>query len=164
MSGLRRGCLYALATAVLLGISWWLQSGIAADGAAGFSQALSWLLLMGVLLLGIGIFLRRGGDALFFDGVGGITLALAVLFFLLYGGMDTPADAGAVLAVNVLLCLWTALPVVFGVRTLVLGFSSEAACGRRHPVAWLAGALLIVAVLLLFTGQWLPLIEMKPLT
>lgn len=162
MNEYHRGWLYAVATAGVLGFSWWLQAGeMEADA---FSLALSWLLAAGVLLLGGGIFLRRGSDALFLDCLGGVTLAAALILFLLYGGMESVTDPGAALGANMLLCLWTALPLAFVMRTLALGFSAGASRGRHHPVAWVAVGLFLALLVLICTGEMLSFVNMKPLT
>ncbi len=161
MNGYRRAWSYCLLTAALLAMSSPLQ--VACATVEGFSRALSWLLAAGVIMLGVGLFLRRGSDALFFDMVGGFTLLLALVFFLLYGGMEELTAPGTVTAINLLLCLWTALPLAFWGRTVVLGYSAAASRGRRHPVAWAAMLLLAVMILLLATGNLLPLTNTKAL-
>lgn len=153
MTGYRKAWLYAAVTAGLIGLSWWRQSGVSLDSADGILRALRWLLLGGVVLLSSGIFLRRGMDAVFLDTVGGVTLAAALILLLLYGGMENTAAPGADTAANWLLCLWTALPLVFWIRTLVLAFSAREGRGRWVAVA--AVTLAIWMAVLLFSGNLL---------
>lgn len=135
---------YATCTAVVIAFSWWLQAGITLADAGGILRALGWLIVAGVLLVGVGIFLRRGADAVFADAAGGVTLAAALTLFLLYGGMDNTAAAGADTAANLLSCLWTALPLCFAVRTLVLAFGTREGSRRQYRAALLAAVVLLL--------------------
>ena len=111
--------------------------------------------MTGVFLLAWGIVRRRGGDAHFLRAVGGVLLLCGVVLFVLYGGMEDTTAAGADTAMNLVLCLWTALPLVCLIRTAVL-------CGGAHrPALWIPVALLAVwLVVLLATGQLLHFVHL----
>lgn len=147
--------LYCLLTAALTAISWWLQAPITLDDPAPFLRALGAAAVTGVFLLAWGIVRRRGGDAHFLRAVGGVLLLCGVVLFVLYGGMEDTAAAGADTAMNLVLCLWTALPLVCLIRTAVL-------CGGAHrPALWIPVALLAVWLVVLFaTGQLLHFVHL----
>ena len=140
--------LYCLLTAALTAVSWWLQAPVTLANPAPFLRALGAAAVTGVFLLAWGIVRRRGGDAHFLRAVGGV-------LFVLYGGMEDTTAAGADTAMNLVLCLWTALPLVCLIRTAVL-------CGGAHrPALWIPVALLAVwLVVLLATGQLLHFVHL----
>lgn len=163
MDRFKRTLTLSAVTAGLIFLSWWLQSQVTVQSPEGFLRALSCLPGAGVILLGTGIFLRRGATAVFLDVVGGVTLAAGLTLFVLYGGMDDPTAVGADTGINLVLCLWTALPVCFAVHTLVLGLGSrEDTRVRRRIAGWTPVALFAWILVLLFSGQMLHLVHAKP--
>lgn len=162
MSRFKKTMLLAALTALLLCLSGWLQADIGLTDPAPFLRALTWLPGVGVALLGTGIFLRRGRTALFFDAVGGVTLAAGLVLFVLYGGMDNVTAPGADTAINLVLCLWTALPLCFTVYTMVLGFGTrDDSRVRRRLAAAVAAGLALWLLGMLVSGQMLQLVRLK---
>lgn len=147
--------LYLLLTALLTAVSWWLQTPITLEDPAPFHRALSWVAIAGVVLLAAGIVRRRGADAWFLMAVGGVLLLCGAVLLVLYGGMENASAPGADTAMNLMMCLWTALPLCFLIRTAVL-------CGgARRSWLWLPVALLTVwLVVLLVTGQVLHFVHL----
>ena len=143
------------ATAALTAVCAVAQSGMTLADPATFHRALGWLTAVGVLLLAVGIFLRRGGDARFWGITGGAALAGGLLFFLLYGGMEDTSLPGTALAYNLLMLLWTAVPLsgIGRVAVLTAALRDEP---RRRRIARLTVALLIAAIIvLIITGVML---------
>lgn len=162
MSRFRKTIVFAVLTAALLCLSCWLQADVGLTDPAPFLRALAWLPGVGVLLLGVGIFLRRGSTAIFLDAVGGVTLAAGLVLFVLYGGMDNVTAPGADTAVNLVLCLWTALPLCFTVYTLVLGLNTrDDSRARRRLSSLIAVGLAVVLLVLLVSGRMLNLVHLK---
>ena len=150
-----RTVLYMLATAAFIGVGWWLHSGLVAMEVAAVLRALRWLLLVGVALISGGVLLRRGADAVFLDTVGGVALLAWLILFVLYGGMEDAAVSGTDTACNLLMLLWTALPIGFLVRTLVLAAGNREDAKPRRLVWWLTGALVAWLLVLFAIGSML---------
>ena len=155
MSRTVKAALYLALTAALIGISWWLQSALTAISVTAILRALRWLLLCGVVLLGVGVFLRRGTDAVLFDLLGGGALFAWLVLFLLYGGMDDPTAAGADTASNLLMLVWTVLPLATLTRAAVLTAATRAdePPARRRPLMFALVALIAWLAVLALAGQ-----------
>lgn len=160
----RRGmaAVYLALTALFVALGWWLQAGLAVIAVDAILRALRWLLLCGVILLGVGVFLRRGADAVLFDAVGGCTLVLWMVLFFLYGGMDNPTAAGADTASNLLMLVWTALPLAMLVRAAVLiaATRSDEPAARRRPLVLALAALVVWLIALVLAGQILHFVHL----
>ncbi len=162
MSRFKRSMVFAAFTAALLCFSWWLQADVGLADPAPFLRALVWLPGAGILLLGLGIFLRRGSTALFLDIVGAVTLVSGLTLFVLYGGMENTYAPGADTAVNLVLCLWTVLPLSFVVYTLILGLNTrDDSRPRRRFAAGISVALAAWLLLLLISGQMLHFVRLE---
>ena len=158
MSRFAKWIVYAVLTALLCGISVWAQAGpfTDPDPSAGFVRGVLVLFAVGIILLGTGLFLRKGTDALFFDIVGGITLLAGIILFLRFGGMEDATAVGGDTAINLLSCLWTALPAAFLIRALVIALSTRddrRAC--RRIAGWVTAVLVAGFIALLVTGNML---------
>ncbi len=162
MSRVAKAAVYLPLTAALIGLSWWLQAGLTAISAAAVLRALRWLLYGGVVLLGVGVFLRRGADAALLGGVGGGALIAWLVLFLLYGGMDNPAAAGADTASNLLMLIWTALPLVTLIRAAVLVAATRAhePPTRRRPLTVVLAVLIAWMIVLVIAGQMLHFVHL----
>ncbi len=163
MSGRKKASAYLLLTVVLIGISWWLQAGLRPLTADGVRQAIGWLLYSGMVLLGIGLYRRRGADAVFFDAVGGSVLVTWAVTFLLYGGMDNAAATGADTAANSLMLLWTSLPLTALIRAAVLvnGVRREDTPARARPLRMLLVLLIVWILILVAGGQFLGFVRLS---
>ena len=163
MKKTKKAVLYLLATAALIGVAWWLQSGLEPKSAEPFLRALRPALGVGALLLAVGICRKHGADALFCGIVGGCTLLAGIVLFLLYGGMDDVTAAGTDMAFNLISCLWTALPLAFLVRTAVVT-AAVREDGRRplRAVRIAALALAVWFAVLLAAGQMLHFVHREP--
>lgn len=157
VSRVAKAAVYLTLTAALIGLSWWLQSKLTAISAAAILRALRWLLYSGVVLLGVGVFLRRGADAVLFDVLGGGALFAWLVLFLLYGGIDNPTAAGADTASNLLMLVWTALPFATLIRAAVLVAATRAhePLARRRPLMFALAALIAWMIVLVIAGQML---------
>ena len=156
LSGRRRAVAYLLLAAALIALSWWTQASMHPLTAVGVVLAVNRLFYSGVLLLGVGLYCRRDTSGGFLIGVGACTLAAWAVTFVLYGGMENAAAAGADTAANVLMVLWTMLPLAVLVRTagLIEAVRREVDTARGR-VLWLAFAGLALWVLILIvTGQF----------
>ena len=162
MSRIVKAALYLALTAALIGLSWWLQSALTAISVAAILRALRWLLYSGVVLLGVGVYLRRGADAVLFDILGGGALIAWLVLFLLYGGMDNPTAAGADTASNLLMLLWTALPLATLIRAAVLVAATRAhePPTRRRPLMFALAALIAWIIVLVIAGQMLHFVHL----
>ncbi len=162
VSRIAKAAVYLALTAALIGLSWWLQAGLTAISAVAILRALRWLLYGGVVLLGVGVFLRRGADAVLFDVLGsGALFAWLVLFFL-YGGMDNPAAAGADTASNLLMLVWSAMPLAMLVRAAVLVAATRAdeLPARRRPLTVALAVLVAWMIVLVIAGQILHFVHL----
>ena len=157
MTGMKKAVTVLLQAAAITGLSWWLQSGLTLDDAAPFLRALRWALLIGALLLGLGITRRRQSGALFHTLAGGITLAWAIVLFVLYGGMENMTAAGTDTALSLLSCLWTALTVACSVRAIIVCclYRAEEPSARNRILCYVAVILLAVVLVLVFSGVML---------
>lgn len=155
MSRTVKAALYLALTAALIGLSWWLQSALTVVSVVAILRALRFLLLSGVVLLGVGVFLRRGTDAVLFDVLGGGALFAWLVLFLLYGGMDNPTAAGADTASNLLMLVWTVLPLATLTRAAVLTAATHAdePPARRRPLIFALVALIVWFIVLVLAGQ-----------
>ena len=156
MSRFAKAMVYALLTAVLIALWWWLTGGftLEAAGAGLFSRALLAFAAMGVAVLGVGIFLRRGNDAIFFIAVGGAALAAGILMLLFFGGLENTLAPGADVAMNLLACGYALLTAAFWVRTAVLCASTRDDSRVKRRLAGCAALLLAVwMVVLIVAGQ-----------
>lgn len=154
--------LYSVSTEGLIGMAWWLTSAFTLEDAAPFLRALRFLTAIGVLLVSVCICNRRRSDALFIGIIGGITMGVGILLLLLYGGMDDPTFGGDT-AMNILSCLWTALPLAFAVRTLVLVAGTWDDSRSRHRIACgLVAILFLGMTVLILTGQMLHFVHLSP--
>ncbi len=162
VSRVAKAAVYLVLTAALIGLSWWLQAGLAVISAVAILRALRWLLYGGVVLLGVGVFLRRGADAALLGGVGGGALLAWLVLFLLYGGMDNPAAAGADTACNLLMLIWTALPLATLIRAAVLIAATRAdePLARRRPLMLALAALVAWLIALVIAGQMLHFVHL----
>ncbi len=163
VSRVAKAAAYLVLTAVLIAISWWLQAGLTALSVEAVLRALRGLLYSGIVLLGVGVFLRRGADALLLGGVGGAELVLWLVLFLLYGGMDNPAAAGADTACNLLMLAWTALPLAMLIRAAVLTAATRAhePPARRRPLIIALIALVAWMAVLVIAGQMLHFVHLQ---
>lgn len=157
-----KAALYLTLTAALIALGWWLQAGLTVISVAVILRALRWLLYSGVLLLGVGVFLRRGADALLLGIVGGGALAVWLVLFLLYGGMDNPAAAGADTACNLLMLVWTAVPLATLIRAAVLiaATRTHEPPARRRPLMITLAALIVWMLVLVIAGQMLHFVHL----
>lgn len=153
----RKAGLYCLLSAALLLLSWWRQAPLTLEDPAPFLSALSWLTVVGVVLLAVGILLRRGADARFWQGMGGVALLCGLVLFWLYGGMEDSSAAGADVAMNLLMCLWTLLPLGCLIRTGALCFGAHS-----RPLLWLWLLVMAGLVVLLLTGQLMNFVHPDP--
>ncbi len=153
---------YLALAAALLGLSWWLQTGMHPLNAPGVLRAINGLFYVGVVLTGVGVYCRRGMDARFCFCVGVGTLLLWMAMFLGYGGMDNAAATGADTAANILMLAWTGLPVAALVRGSVLLTAmrrEEARAVYRLP-SWLLTAGWLWLAVLVLTGQFLGFVHL----
>ena len=162
MSRVAKAAVYLTLTAVLIGLSWWLQAALSALTVAAVLRALRWLLYSGIVLLGVGVYLRRGADALFLDGIGGGAMLAWMVLFFHYGGMDNAAAAGADTACNLLMLVWTALPLATLVRAAVLiaATRTDEPIVRRRPLMIVLTALIVWMIVLVFAGQMLHFVHL----
>lgn len=162
MSRTIKAALYLALTAALVGLSWWLQSALTVISVAAILRALRWLLYIGVVLLGVGVYLRRGADAVLFDVLGGGALFAWLVLFLLYGGMDDPTAAGADTASNLLMLVWTVLPLAILARAAVLVAATRAdePPTRRRPLTVALVALIAWMIVLVIAGQMLHFVHL----
>ncbi len=162
VSRVAKAAIYLTLTAVLIALSWWLQAGLAAISVAAILRALRWLLYSGIVLLGVGVYLRRGADALLLGGVGGGSLVVWVVLFFLYGGMDNAAATGADTASNLLMLVWTAVPLATLIRAAVLITATRAdePSARRRPLLIALAALIVWMIVLAISGQMLHFVHL----
>lgn len=162
MSRVVKAALYLALSALLIGCSWWLQSGMTVIAVETVLRALRWLMFAGVVLLGIGVYLRRGADARFFCAVGACTFLLWAVLFFNFGGMDNVAAVGADTAVNLLMLSWTALPLTALVRAAVLVAATRAdeSRARRRPLVLALTVLIVWMLVLVFAGQMLHFVHL----
>lgn len=153
----RKAGLYCFLSVALLLLSWWQQAPLTLEDPAPFLSALSWLTVAGVVLLAVGILLRRGADARFWQALGGATLLCGLVLYWLYGGMEDSTAAGADVAMNLLMCLWTLLPLACLIRTGILCFGAH-----RKPLLWLWLLVMTGLVVLLLTGQLMHFVHPDP--
>ncbi len=163
MSRRDKTLVYLLLTAALVGLGWWVQANLRPLNADGVRRAISWLLYGGAILLGVGIFRRRGSDAVFFDVLGGCTLVVWAVLFVLYGGMDNAAAAGADTAANMLMIVWTSLPLAPLIRaaTQLAVARREEMSAKTRLVSWLFVAVVMWVLILVFCGQFLGFVHLK---
>ena len=85
-----------------------------------------------------------------------------MIFFLLYGGMDNAAASGADTAANLLMLVWTALPLCFFVRAAVLvgATREDTSRARRRPLLVASVVLLAWLVVLVLTGQMMHFVHL----
>lgn len=162
VSRVAKATAYLTLTAALIALGWWLQAGLTVISAAAILRALRWLLYNGILLLGVGVYLRRGADAVLLGSVGGGALLVWLVLFFRYGGMDNPAAAGADTASNLLMLIWTALPLATLIRAAVLVAATRAhePPARRRPLMLALAALVAWMIVLLLTGQMLHFVHL----
>lgn len=162
VSRVAKAAIYLTLTAALIGLGWWLQAGLTGISVAAILRALRWLLLSGVVLLGVGVFLRRGADARLLGIVGGGSLVVWLVLFLLYGGMDNPAATGADTACNLLMLAWTALPLATLIRAAVLVAATRAdePPTRRRPLTVALVVLIAWMIVLVIVGQMLHFVHL----
>lgn len=162
MSRIVKAALYLALTAAFIAFSWWLQSALTAISVCAILRALRWLLYSGVVLLGVGVYLRRGADAVLFDVLGGGALFAWLVLFLLYGGMDNPTAAGADTASNLLMLAWTALPLATLIRAAVLVAATRAdeSPARRRPLTVALAALVAWMIVLVIAGKMLHFVHL----
>ncbi len=162
MSRRGKAIAYALLAAALLGLSWWLQAGLHPLSADGVLRAINGLFYIGVVLTGVGVYRRRGADARFFLAVGIGCLAVWMVLFVLFGGMENAAAPGADTAANLLMLVWTALPLCALMRGTVLSASlrREDEPSRRRLPCVLTVLLWLVIVGLLIAGQILGFVHL----
>ena len=162
MSRTAKAAVYLVCTAAFIGLGWWLQATLDDLTAAAVLRAVRWLLFVGVALVGVGVYRRRGADACFLGVTGGAALLLWMIFFLLYGGMDNAAASGADTAANLLMLVWTALPFCFFVRAAVLvgATREDTDRARRRPLLIALIALLVWLVVLVLTGQMMHFVHL----
>lgn len=162
VSRVAKTAVYLVLTVALIALSWWLQAGLAVISVVSVLRALRWLLYSGVLLLGVGVYLRRGADALLLSGVGGCALVVWLVLFLLYGGMDNAAAAGADTASNLLMLVWTVLPLATLIRAAVLVAATRAdePPARRRPLMIVLAALIAWMIVLVLAGQMLHFVHL----
>ena len=162
VSRIVKAAAYLTLTAALIALSWWLQAELTAISAVAILRALRWLLCGGVVLLGAGVFLRRGADAALLGGVGGGALVAWLVLFFLYGGMDNPAAAGADTASNLLMLIWTAVPLATLIRAAVLIAATRAhePPARRRPLMLALTALVAWMIVLVIAGQMLHFVHL----
>lgn len=162
MSRITKATVYLVLTAALIALGWWLQAGLTAISVAAVLRALRWLLYSGVVLLGVGVFLRRGADAVLLGSVGGGALIVWLVLFFLYGGMDNPAAAGADTASNLLMLVWTALPLATLIRAAVLIAATrvDEPPARRRPLMVALAALIVWLIVLVIAGQMLHFVHL----
>lgn len=162
VSRVAKATVYLVLTAALIALGWWLQAGLAAISAAAVLRALRWLLYSGVVLLGVGVYLRRGADARLLGGVGGGALIVWLVLFFRYGGMDNAAAAGADTASNLLMLVWTALPLATLIRAAVLiaATRTDEPPARRRPLTVALAALVAWMIVLVIAGQILHFVHL----
>ena len=162
MSRRGKAALYLVLTAAFIALSWWLQAALTAISAEAVLRALRWLLYSGIVLLGAGVYLRRGADAVLFHIIGGCALVAWVVLFFLYGGMDNAAAAGADTASNILMLVWTALPFATLIRAAVLIAATrvEEPAVRRRPLTITLTVLIVWMGILVITGQMLHFVHL----
>ncbi len=162
MSRRGKAVAYGVLAAALLVLSWWIQSGLHPLTVAGVLRGINGLFYVGIALTGFGVYRRRGSDARFctFFGIG-VIVSWMVMFFL-FGGMDNAAVNGADIAANILMLLWTALPLCALVRgtLLVAAARRDDYPKKRRPALVLLAVLWAGAVVLLLCGQLLGFVHL----
>lgn len=162
VSRVAKAALYLALSAAALALSWWLQAALTVIAVDAILRAMRWLLYSGVVLLGVGVYLRRGADAWLLGGVGGGSLVVWLVLFLLYGGMDNPVAAGADTASNLLMLIWTLLPLATLIRgaVLVTATRRDVPPARRRPLTITLTVLVAWMVVLVIAGQMLHFVHL----
>ncbi|MBR5539879.1 MAG: hypothetical protein IKU56_00675 [Clostridia bacterium] len=120
-----------------------------------YFQAQRVIFLAGVILLGVGISLRKHltADALFLSLLGGALLIAFLILFLLFGGMTGAFDATGYAAANAQLVILDVAAIACFVRCAVLSAGlRDAVPAHRWTARLLCAVLAVTIVCLIITG------------
>ena len=161
---LAKGIAYLVATVLVSCISVAMQAAMHTEGGLeeNYFRSDGVLFLIAATVLGVGVYswlsyTRRHRehrmDSLFLVATGGTLMLLTVFVVVYYGGMEGSFDESGHTAVNLNIALFSALPLPFLVRAVVLAVGA----GRENPsgrtgLLIACGMVALALVILLFTG------------